>query len=38
MVNPYNLEIIKTFPSIKDAAAYVKVSDSAIRKALKKDK
>lgn len=34
MIDPYTLEEKKTFPSIIDAANYIKLSDSAIRKNL----
>lgn len=35
MIDPYSLEELASFPSIMDAANYVHVSDSAIRKYLK---
>lgn len=35
MINPETLQIEKEFPTIVDASNYIKLSDSAIRKALK---
>ena len=34
MIDPYTLQELKTFPSIEDAADYIQLSDSAIRKFL----
>lgn len=35
MIDPYTLQELKMFPSIKDASNYIKLTESAIRKHLK---